>query len=87
MVMMAEYGSLSLKDVLKPSMQMAEGYPIERSAANGLERSKRLIKNWPYSRKVFLTHPGEEREAPYPGEIFRQPGLLETLQKLVEAEQ
>ncbi len=30
---------------------------------------------------------GEKREAPYPGEIFRQPDLRDTLQKLVDAEQ
>jgi len=35
---------------------------------------------------VYLTHPDEEREAPYPGEIFRQPDLATTLRKLVEAE-
>src|SRR5204863_6357172 len=29
MVMLAEFGTLSLKEVLEPAMQMAEGYPIE----------------------------------------------------------
>lgn len=87
MVMLAEYGTMGLKEVLAPAMQMAEGYPIEAQTANAIEREKERIKEWPYSRKVFLTHPGEEREAPYPGEIFSQPGLLETLQKLVDAEQ
>ena len=37
--------------------------------------------------QLFLTHPGEAREAPRPGEMFRQPDLLATLQKLVDAEQ
>ena len=36
---------------------------------------------------MFLPHPGEAREAPEPGEIFRQPDLAATLRKLVEAEQ
>ena len=44
------------------------------------------IKQWPYSSKVFLTHPGEKREAPEPGEIFVQKDLLATLTKMVEAE-
>lgn len=86
-VMLAEYGKLSLKDVLEPSIQMAEGYPIEAQAANSIERTKNRIKDWPYSRDVFLPHLGEEREAPYAGEIFRQTDLMETLKKLVEAEQ
>jgi gamma-glutamyltranspeptidase/glutathione hydrolase len=86
MVMLAEFGSMSLKQVLGPAMQMANGYPIEAQAANTIEHYKARIKQWPYSRKQFLTHPGREREAPDAGELFRQPDLLHTLQQLVEAE-
>ncbi len=87
MMMLAEYGKLSLKDVLAPAMQMAEGYPIEGELADAIEREKGQIKQWPYSAKLFLTHAGQPREAPAPGEMFRQPDLLATLQKLVDAEQ
>ena len=87
MVMLAEFGTMSLKEVLQPSIEMADGYPVEASMANGIERQKRQIKQWPYSKEVFLPHLGEEREAPYPGEIFRQPDLKRTLEELVEAEQ
>ncbi len=86
MVMLAEYGKLSLAEVLAPSIQMAEGYPIEAQAADALEREKNRIKQWPYSRQVFLTHAGEKREAPEAGEIFRQTDLADTLKKLVESE-
>jgi gamma-glutamyltranspeptidase/glutathione hydrolase len=78
---------MSLKDVLSPAIQMAEGYPIEQQAADAIERQKREIKKWPPSAKVFLTHPGETREAPQAGEVFRQADLAATLRKLVEAEQ
>lgn len=87
MVMLAEFGTLRLKDVLEPAIQMAEGYPMEQDTSDRIEREKEKIKQWPYSRALFLTHPGEEREAPQPGEIFRQPDLAETLRKLVEAEE
>ena len=87
MVMLAEYGTLSLKDVLEPSIQMAEGYPIEAQASRSIEREKERIKEWPYSRSVFLPHFGEEYEAPHAGEIFRQLDLARTLRKLVEAEE
>jgi gamma-glutamyltranspeptidase/glutathione hydrolase len=66
---------------------MAEGYPMETSQTKKIEREKENIKKWPYSKKVFFPHLGEEHEAPHPGEIFRQPDLLETLKKLVEAEE
>ncbi|OKL40467.1 gamma-glutamyltransferase family protein [Pontibacter flavimaris] len=86
MHMLARYGTLSLEEVLAPAMEMAAGYPIEAQTANSIERGKDKIKQWPYSKKVFLTHPGEKREAPEPGEIFVQQDLLQTLTKLVEAE-
>lgn len=87
MVMLAEYGTMSLKEVLTPALEMAEGYPVEAQTANAIERDKKLIKEWTYSKKVFLPHEGQIREAPYPGEIFVQNDLLATLRKLVEAEQ
>jgi gamma-glutamyltranspeptidase/glutathione hydrolase len=87
LTMLAEYGTMSLKEVLAPAMQLAEGYPIEAQTANAMEQGKRRIKEWPYSKKVFLPHLGEKREAPSAGEIFVQKDLLATLQKMVDAEQ
>ena len=84
--MLAHYGTMSLEQVLQPAMQLAAGYPIEAQAANSFERGKDSLKKWPYSKKVFLTHPGEKREAPEPGEIFVQKDLLQTLAKMVETE-
>jgi gamma-glutamyltranspeptidase/glutathione hydrolase len=68
-------------------MEMAKGYAIEGETANSFERQKRRLKEWPYSKAIFLTHPGEKREAPEAGEIFVQKDLLETLTRMVEAEQ
>lgn len=90
MVMLAEFGKLSLAQVLAPAMQMAEGYPVEKSQADNMERRKELLGAWPNSKKVFLPHMNaddpQQRAAPYPGEILRQPDLLATLKKLVQAE-
>jgi gamma-glutamyltranspeptidase / glutathione hydrolase len=86
MTMLAEYGKLSLEQVLKPAMDLAKGYPIEAQTANAIETQKAKIKEWPYSKKVFLPHLGEKREAPEAGEIFVQDDLYQTLSKLVEAE-
>lgn len=87
LVMLAEFGTLSLKDVLEPAMQMADGYPIEAETVAKIEINADKLRQWPYSRRVFLPHPGDEREGPKPGEIWRQPDLLATLQKLVDAEE
>ena len=84
--MLANYGTMSLEQVLKPAMELAAGYPIEAQTANAMDRGKERIREWPYSKKVFLPHAGEKREAPEAGEIFVQKDLLETLTRMVEAE-
>jgi len=84
--MLAEYGTLSLGQVLKPAMDLAAGYPIDAETANSIERNKAKIREWPYSKKVMLPHAGEKREAPEAGELFVQEDLLNTLRKMVEAE-
>lgn len=90
MVMLAEYGRLSLAEVLAPSIAMAAGYPIEGVQADNMEKHREVISRWHYSSAVFLPHLNPEdpnsRAAPVAGEIFRQNNLLATLQKLVDAE-
>ncbi len=56
MVMLAEYGTMSLAQVLAPSIQMADGYPIEAAAARGIQRGADRIAEWPYSRRTLLPH-------------------------------
>src|ERR1700736_5890567 len=51
--MLAEYGTMSLKDVLAPAMEMAKGYAIEAQTANSFEAQKRRLKEWDYSKQLF----------------------------------
>ena len=85
-VMLAEFGKLSLAEVLAPSIELADGYAIDAETADRIELEKDKLKQWPYAKAVMLSHAGEVREAPKPGEIFRQADLAATLRKLVEAE-
>jgi gamma-glutamyltranspeptidase / glutathione hydrolase len=86
MTMLAEYGTMSLAQVLGPAIQLADGYPIEAGTANSIERNKDRLKQWRYSREVMLPHLGQAREAPQAGELFVQRDLATTLRKLVAAE-
>ena len=87
MVMLAEFGTLSLAEVLAPAIEMADGYPIEAETADRIEREKAKLKQWSESKRIMLPHLGAAREAPRAGELFRQADLAATLRKLVEAEQ
>ncbi len=87
MLMLAEYGKLSLADVLAPAIQMAEGYPIEAQLADGIEKEKAADQGMALLGEA-LPDASRARRAKRrpPGEIFRQPDLHATLTKLVEAE-
>lgn len=87
LTMLAEYGRLSLKDVLGPAIQMADGYPMEAELSHTIEHDKRWIKKWKYAPGIMLPHMGSAYEAPQPGEIFVQKDLAATWRKLVDAEQ
>ena len=90
MVMLAEFGTLSLAEVLAPAIELADSYPIEGQAADAMERMRGEIVKWPESRRIFLPHLDEndstQRAAPKAGDLFKQPELAATLRKLVEAE-
>ena len=58
MAMVAEYGRLSLADVLAPAISLADGYALEDQLANPIEREKKRLAEWPATAKVFLPHRG-----------------------------
>ncbi len=86
MVMLAEYGTLSLAEVLAPAIEMAGGYPVEARVVRDIARSRERLLEWPYSTKVFLPNDDDGPRGPGIGEVFRQPDLEATLRKLVAAE-
>jgi gamma-glutamyltranspeptidase/glutathione hydrolase len=86
MTMLAEYGTMSLAEVLAPAIEMADGYPMDAEIAGRIERTKAETAKWKYSRELFFTDPDEPLKGPVAGQIFVQKNLAATLRKLVEAE-
>jgi gamma-glutamyltranspeptidase/glutathione hydrolase len=90
LVMLAEFGTMSLAEVLEPALEMAAGYPMEQTQSANIEGNKELLVRWEASRRVLLPNFDPKRPqswaAPRPGQIFRQPELLATLTKLVDSE-
>ena len=84
LTMLAEWGKLSLKDVVAPAIQMADGYAVEAQLVRSIAREKKWITQWKYSPAVFLPNAGEP---PEPGQVFVQKDLAATWRKLVDAEQ
>ncbi len=87
MTMLAEWGRLSLAEILAPAIEMANGYPMEEDTVRRINKSAKDIRKWPSSAAVFFTHPQDkDKPGPRAGEIFRQTDLANTLRKLVDAE-
>ena len=63
LVMLAEFGTLSLAQVLAPAIALADGYAIDAQTANAIERQKGEIKQWQYSPAVFLPHAADASAA------------------------
>ena len=47
----------------RPRSRWPTATPSSSSSSTAIERHKARLKEWPYSKAVFLTHPGETREA------------------------
>jgi gamma-glutamyltranspeptidase / glutathione hydrolase len=73
-----KYGKLTLKQVMAPAIRLArEGYALSWGEARDLQDDQYLSK-FAESRRVF------QRDGNYykPGEIFRQPDLARTLERI-----
>jgi gamma-glutamyltranspeptidase / glutathione hydrolase len=73
-----QYGKLSLGQVMAPAIKLArDGYPLTWKEARDFQDDKDLAK-FPESRRIF------QRNGDYykPGEIFRQPELARTLERI-----
>src|ERR1700676_3595490 len=72
-----KYGKLTLKQVMNPAIRLArEGYALSWEEAADMH--DRYLAQFPESRRVF------QRNGEYykPGEIFRQPDLARTLERI-----
>lgn len=87
LTMLAEWGKLSLAQVLAPAIELADGYPIEEDTVRRIRRDQDELKKWPDSKALFLYKQNEKDYAgPVAGELFRQKNLAATLRALVAAE-
>jgi gamma-glutamyltranspeptidase/glutathione hydrolase len=75
-----KYGKLTLKQVMAPAIHLArEGYALTWGEARDMRLDSDLAK-FPESRRVF------QRDGNYyqPGEIFRQPDLARTMERIAD---
>ena len=73
------YGRLPLAQSLAPAIRLAdEGFPVYGRMARGYERRADVMERYPGTREAFLIDGRPMRE----GDVFRQPDLARTLERL-----
>jgi gamma-glutamyltranspeptidase/glutathione hydrolase len=81
-IMLDRFGTMTFAETLAPAIEMArEGFPVSEAFSRAVTGTKALHK-YPSSERTYF--PGGK--APKAGEIWRNPALASTLQKLVDAE-
>ena len=75
------FGRLLMKDVLAPAITYArDGFPVTEVIAFYLDRGTRALQEYPNIKEVYM----KNGRAPAKGEIFRNPLLANTLEKIVK---
>jgi gamma-glutamyltranspeptidase/glutathione hydrolase len=73
------FGSLPMKDLLQPAIDYArEGFPVTELIAYSMKAGTRILKDYPNIKEVYM--PGGK--SPEKGEIFRNPLLANTLERI-----
>uniref|UniRef100_UPI002FC768A8 gamma-glutamyltransferase n=2 Tax=Pseudomonadota TaxID=1224 RepID=UPI002FC768A8 len=82
MLLLRDYGTLRLRDVLEPAIGYArDGYPLVERAAATIQTVEQLFrKYWTTSADVYLPN----GEVPRPGSIFTNKKLAETYTRILE---
>jgi gamma-glutamyltranspeptidase / glutathione hydrolase len=75
------FGKLPMKAVLAPAIRYArEGFPVSEIIAEDWAKNAAKYKKWPGFKETYMPH----GHSPGKGEIFRNPGLAGTLEKIAE---
>ncbi|HLV76385.1 MAG TPA: gamma-glutamyltransferase [Marinobacter sp.] len=76
------HGTLTLKEALAPAIHLASnGFVVPHRFTEGLEQAQDRLQRWPATRSTFYHDDGT---APQPGDLFRQPELAATLQRIAD---
>jgi gamma-glutamyltranspeptidase / glutathione hydrolase len=76
-----KYGTMTLQEVIQPSIELAEkGFILDYNAVQSINSSLMDFKKYPSSSKIFTKNGNEYGE----GDTFRQPDLAFTLKQIKE---
>jgi gamma-glutamyltranspeptidase/glutathione hydrolase len=75
------FGKLPIKDILQPAINYArDGFPVSEVIAYYLEKGVTALKDYPNVEALYMPN----GKVPVKGEIFKNPSLANTLDKIVK---
>ncbi|WP_407159620.1 gamma-glutamyltransferase family protein [Bradyrhizobium sp. STM 3557] len=82
MLLLRDYGTLRLRDVLEPAIAYArDGYPLVERVSATIQTVENLFRtHWPTSAALYLPN----NEVPKPGTLFTNPKLAETYTRILD---
>lgn len=79
--MHGKFGSMNMQEILQPAIDYANnGFPVSELIAWYMERSAAYLKRFPGFKEVYMP----KGRPPGKGEIFKNPGLGSTLDKIAK---
>jgi gamma-glutamyltranspeptidase/glutathione hydrolase len=77
------FGTMTFEDVTRDAIALArDGFPMHPFMAGNIRADEAAYRQWPANAEVYL--PGGR--PPEVGQVFRQPALADTLERMVRAE-
>ncbi len=81
-VALDQFGTKSLAEVIRPAIELADGFPIDELRVQYIKTRGAVFSQWPDAKRIFMPN----GEVPKVGDIFVQADLARTLREIVNAE-
>lgn len=79
------HGTMKLAQVMAPAIRLAkDGFPITEKLVREFDQEKSDLEKFSVSKRIFLTNSQNQNQAYKVGDIFRQPELAATLERIAK---
>jgi gamma-glutamyltranspeptidase/glutathione hydrolase len=79
------HGTMKLAQVMAPAIHLAkDGFPITEKLVREFDEEKSALEKSSVSKRIFLGNPRNKRQPYKVGDVFRQPELAATLERIAK---
>src|SRR6202035_5028919 len=79
------HGTMKLAQVMAPAIHLAkDGFPITEKLVREFDEEKTGLEKFSVSKRIFLSNGRDQNQVYKVGDIFRQPELAATLERIAK---